>query len=219
MHLEYLGRNLSNYLSVNKNDQFIVPRALAKAGDIKTHSSVRPSFCHKNFNLADIFKSINGRALILTMHDPCDKPFQLAPCCDLNLDLWPFSRSNFLPRGGPKFSEFACFEFSAVNYSQFYVQKASNSVRLLNKIENYTYFDRSLCLEIIQDVWRYCVLMLWGVGEWSIWKLCLQWVVVRVIFVVPAKQSITQGSLCPSSVCLSHFAFADATCILLNTGW
>ena len=61
----------------------IVPRALAKAGDIKTHSSVPPSVCHKNFNLAHIFLSINGRALILGMHDPCDKPFQLAPCCDL----------------------------------------------------------------------------------------------------------------------------------------
>ena len=40
------------------------------------------------------------------MHGPFDKPFQFAPCPDL--DLWPFSRSNLLPRGGPQFSEFAC---------------------------------------------------------------------------------------------------------------
>ena len=44
------------------------------------------------------------------MHVPCDKPFQLAPCRDLDLDLWPFSRSNLLPHGGPQFSEFACFK-------------------------------------------------------------------------------------------------------------
>ena len=63
----------------------------AKAGDIKTHSSVcpsvRPSVCHKNFNLTHIFWSINDRALIFGMHDPCVKPFQLTPCRDL--DLWP----------------------------------------------------------------------------------------------------------------------------------
>ena len=37
--------------------------------------SVRPSVCHKNFNLAHIFWSIKDRALIFGMHDPCDKPF------------------------------------------------------------------------------------------------------------------------------------------------
>ena len=30
---------------------------------------------------------INDRALIFGMHDPCDKPFHLAPCCDFDLDL------------------------------------------------------------------------------------------------------------------------------------
>ena len=86
------------------------PPHFAKARDIKSHSSVRPSVRpsarHKNFNLAHIFWSINDRALIFGMHAPCDRPFQLTPCCDL--DLWPPSRSNLLPGGGPQFSEFAC---------------------------------------------------------------------------------------------------------------
>ena len=84
------------------------PPPFAKAGDIKSHSSVRPSVRHKNFNLAHIFWSINDRALIFGMHDPCDRPFQLTPCRDLDLDLWPNSRSNLFPGGGPQFSEFAC---------------------------------------------------------------------------------------------------------------
>ena len=41
----------------------------------------------KNFNLANVFWSINDRALIFDIHDPCDKPFQLAPCRDLDIDL------------------------------------------------------------------------------------------------------------------------------------
>ena len=53
--------------------------------------------------------SINDRALIFCMHDPCVKPFPLIPCCEFDLDLWPTSRSKFLPGGGPQFSEFACF--------------------------------------------------------------------------------------------------------------
>ena len=84
------------------------PPPFAKAGDIKTHSSiclsVSPSVCHKNFNMAHIFWSINDRALIFGMHDPCDKPFLLIPCDDL--DLWPTSRSNLLPGGGPQFFKF-----------------------------------------------------------------------------------------------------------------
>ena len=94
----------------------IVPRALAKAGDIKSHSSVCPSLClsvplsvcHKNFKLAHIFWSINDRALISGMHDLCDKPFQMPPCHGLDLDIGPFSKSNLLLCGGPQFSEFAC---------------------------------------------------------------------------------------------------------------
>ena len=49
--------------------------------------SVRLSVRHKNFNLAHIFWSINDRALILGMHDHCDKPFLLVPCGNLDLDL------------------------------------------------------------------------------------------------------------------------------------
>ena len=37
-------------------------------------------------------------------------------------------------------------------------------------------------------------------------------------FLPPAKQSASV-SLCPSSVCLSSFAFAGAKCIPLNTGF
>ena len=32
----------------------------------------------------------------------------LIPCGDLDLDLWPTSRSNLLPGGGPQFFAFAC---------------------------------------------------------------------------------------------------------------
>ena len=45
--------------------------------------SIHSSECHINFNLAHIFCSINDRALIYGLHDPCDKPFHLALCCDL----------------------------------------------------------------------------------------------------------------------------------------
>ena len=66
---------------------YFYPLPFAKAGDIKTHSSVRLSVRHKNFNLAHIFWSINDRALTFCMHDPYDEPFHLAPCHDLDLDL------------------------------------------------------------------------------------------------------------------------------------
>ena len=92
------------------------PPPFAKAGDIQTHSSVCLSLCpsvclsacHKNFNLAHTFWSINDRALIFGMLDPCVKPFQLTTCGDLDLDLWPTSRSKLLPGGEPQFFEYAC---------------------------------------------------------------------------------------------------------------
>ena len=80
------------------------PALLRKWGTLKLiHPSVRLSVCHKNFYLAHIW-SINNRALIFGMHDPCEKPFQLASCHDL--DLLPTSMSNLWPYGGPQFSEF-----------------------------------------------------------------------------------------------------------------
>ena len=89
---------------------YICSLPFAKAGNIKTHLSVRLSVplsvCHKKFNLAHIFWSVNDRALIFGMHDPCDRSCQLTPCC--YLDLWPTSRSNLLLSGGPPFYEFAC---------------------------------------------------------------------------------------------------------------
>ena len=88
------------------------PPPFAKAGDIKTHLSVCPSIglsvCHKNFNLAHIFWSIKDRALIFGMHDLCYKSFLLVPCCDLDPELLPTSRSNLLPGRGPQFFEYAC---------------------------------------------------------------------------------------------------------------
>ena len=73
------------------------------------HLSVRLSISHKNFNLGHNFCTITGRALILGMCVLCDKTFPMVPCCDLDRDLWPTSRSNLLPSGGPQLSEFACF--------------------------------------------------------------------------------------------------------------
>ena len=86
------------------------PLPFAKAGTLKLiRPSVCPSVCHKNFNLAHIFWSINDRALIFGRHDPCDKSFLLVPCGYLDLDLLPTSRSNLFLGGGPQFSEFACY--------------------------------------------------------------------------------------------------------------
>ena len=50
------------------------------------------------------------------MHDPCDKPFQLILCCDLDLGLT--SRSKLLLGGGPQFSEFACCEITILMFLQ-----------------------------------------------------------------------------------------------------
>ena len=85
------------------------PPLSRKRGDIKSHSSVRPSVRHKNFNLGHNFCNITGRALILGMCVLCDKTFPMVPCRDLDGDFWPTSRSNLLPSGGPQFSEFACY--------------------------------------------------------------------------------------------------------------
>ena len=99
--------------------KFIVPRLSRKRVTLKlirpsVCPSVCQSLCHKNFNLAHIFWSINDRALIFGMHDPCDKPFLLIPCGDLDLDLWPTSRSNLFTGGGPQFFEFACYDNDSI---------------------------------------------------------------------------------------------------------
>ena len=70
--------------------------------------SVCQSLCHNNFNLGHNFCIITGRALILGMCVHCDITFLMVPCRDLDRDLWPTSRSNLLPSGGPQFPEFAC---------------------------------------------------------------------------------------------------------------
>ena len=86
---------------------------------------VRPSVCHKNFNLAHIFWGINDRALIFGMHDSCDKSFQLTAY--RYSDLWPTSsfRSKLMPGGGPQFSEFACclvhFGIHRINIELLYI--------------------------------------------------------------------------------------------------
>ena len=80
-----------------------VPGLSRKRGTLKLiRSSVCPSIGYKNVNLAHVFWHINDRALIFGIHDPCDKPFLLLPCGDL--DLWSTSRSNLLPGGDHKFS-------------------------------------------------------------------------------------------------------------------
>ena len=84
------------------------PPLSRKHGDIKCHSSVCLSVRHKNFNLGHNFCTITDRALILGMCVPCDKSFPVVSCCDLDGHLWPTSRSNLLPSGGPQFSECAC---------------------------------------------------------------------------------------------------------------
>ena len=100
------------------------PPLSRKRGDIKSHlsvcPSVCPSVCHKNFNLGHTFCTITDRAMILGMCVPCDKTFLEVPCRDLDGDLWPTSRSNLLPSGGPQFSEFVCFLFNF--YEIFWVR-------------------------------------------------------------------------------------------------
>ena len=63
----------------------------AKAEDIKSHWYVCLS--------QKLISSINDRALIFGMHDPCDKSFLLLPCGDLDLDLLPTSMSNYCRAG------------------------------------------------------------------------------------------------------------------------
>ena len=83
--------------------------------------SVCPSVRHKNFNLGHNFCTIIGRALILGMCILCDGTFPMVPCRDLDGDLWPTSRSNLLPSGGPQFSEFACTGLLCVRYLTWWV--------------------------------------------------------------------------------------------------
>ena len=106
--------------SVCPYDLNCCPPLSQKRGDIKSHSSVCLSVClslclsvTKNFNLGNSFCTITGRALILGMCVLCDKTFLMVPCRDLDRDLWPTSRSNLLPSGGPQLSEFACSKCSA----------------------------------------------------------------------------------------------------------
>ena len=70
---------------------------LRKHGYIKSHSSVCPYVCPSDI------------AFILGMCVLCGKTFLMVPCHDLVSALWPTSRSNLLPIGGPQFSEYACF--------------------------------------------------------------------------------------------------------------
>ena len=46
---------------------------------------MRPSVSHKNITWAITSEVVTVLALIFDMHDPCDKSFQMAPCCDLDL--------------------------------------------------------------------------------------------------------------------------------------
>ena len=65
-----------------------VPRLSRKWGTLKlVRPSVCPSVCHKNYNLAHIFWSINDTALIFGMHGHCDKPFSIGTM------LWPWPLS------------------------------------------------------------------------------------------------------------------------------
>ena len=66
------------------------PPPYAKAGDIKTHSSVHLSVfpsVTKNFNLARIFWSIKDRALILACMILVTSPFNLHHSVTLTFDL------------------------------------------------------------------------------------------------------------------------------------
>ena len=56
-----------------------------KRRKVSIQPTVPPSVCHRNFNLAHIFWSINEWGLIFSMCYPCDKPFQLATCHDRDL--------------------------------------------------------------------------------------------------------------------------------------
>ena len=72
------------FVAVEVSLNFLSP-AFRKSEGIKTPLSVCPSVHHKNLNLVHIFWSVHDGAMIFGMHDPCDKPFQLAPCRDLDL--------------------------------------------------------------------------------------------------------------------------------------
>ena len=58
---------------------------------IKSHSSVRPSVCHKNFHLIHIFFNIRGRVFIFLIYIHCDVAFvhsKLYHLFNFEHDLW-----------------------------------------------------------------------------------------------------------------------------------
>ena len=90
-------------------ESVIVSRFRESVGTLNLiHLSVCPSVRHKNVNLGHNFCTITDSALILGMCVPCYKTFPVVPCRDFDGYLWPTSRSNLLPSGGPQFSECAC---------------------------------------------------------------------------------------------------------------
>ena len=63
------------------------PPLLRKRGDIKSHSSVCPSVCHKNLNLSHNFWTIRGRAFIFHVYIPYDEAFPFIPTF---FTVWPW---------------------------------------------------------------------------------------------------------------------------------
>ena len=79
LQLEWLNHEESNreywFWTRKRSLTLIIVPPFAKAGDIKTHSSVPLSVCHKNFNLAHIFWSITDRAWYLACMILVSSPF------------------------------------------------------------------------------------------------------------------------------------------------
>ena len=116
----------------------IVPRLSRTRGTLTLiRPSVRPSVWHKNFNLANIFWSIDDRALIFGMHDNCDRPFLFVPCFDLDIDLWPIPRYNLLPGEGPQFFEFACCKLQLHFPTTVWTTILRSNVNKINRKEQY----------------------------------------------------------------------------------
>ena len=64
----------------------VIPLALAKSIGTLELTFVHLSVSHKNFKPGSyLLTYIKDKTIVFCMHSPCDKPFQMISCCDLDL--------------------------------------------------------------------------------------------------------------------------------------
>ena len=84
-----------------------------------------PFYWHHVVTLTLTFDLLQGQIC-------CQAPFLLIPCGDL--DLWPTSRSNLLPGGGPQFFEFACVFWMVYSQRKVSIFLLYYNIHILTKL-------------------------------------------------------------------------------------